>query len=933
METKTKLIIGFLILLISSSIIYVTFSDKAKIRVDEDKSTFYMLNENSRWVVAGREYNSIFDGTTKLNRDVSEIEVNTWNDSKNVWIQRVTPYIRGPVIMDTYEFDSSTSDIELFPISHTIEVFNGSGYFYKYEVKDLEYSGPTFKLDGWQTSQEFGKNMTVTWWKDYKLGWIYKSGSMYVKSEKLSDYEKFDVRLFDPEVDEIAFMELLTFDGDENITRHIKLDSHMTSVLFSIEGFTSNFSSVYSFESDYGGWTSTSGMSRLTNWSTRGGYSVYFDTVSASQSISKTIDLSNVSTILYDWDLTYSDQPGCAIYINDNYMQAMSDGLDKEIDVQNYYGEYDIKFLCYFGRDFQGPSGGYLDNIRFYDWQQVSYSPVFDNVTTTTFINLTGSTLLLSGANNNYDNNYTTGVNIIQDAYGDNYGWFNETWNTTGIDSPFFRIKISGDSNTYVSGWNTTDWIEITDYYWGNNASDENDMYTRIYNVSNYNGENSTNLKISIFAHEGTFGNIPLAQIDSKYYESDMGSISFSDYDILFPANPWLEIGTPDGDYEWNYSGNFSSLENVSDFSIEINTILNTCDCIGCYMYDSDCVIPFIFHSDTIGGLEYSSLNITYALPIFGVDLNAPIDNYSSSSIEMNFTCSAYHNYGNLKNLALYGNWTGAWKANLTNDITGYSNSTIFYQNISEGEYKWGCYACDDDDVCEWSSNRTFTIDTTPPLIEFGVGTEDNNSYIPSLYSNIYVNVSVVEEHENFMTFILINSSYTESAVVVNYTSSFDKQREINWTNLPKGWYDYAVACADYSGNTNDTGWRRINLLADFNVSLSPGMEFDFIPDNVSHQQVEPTNQTNETGILTLQNNLSYDFSLQLIFNDSFSNVTVWVNDAYNYSNATKINTTNYYEIMANFSNGSTGYLWMWADYLSPLRGWFPVFDIYAKMI
>ena len=55
--------IGILLLVVLvSSVAYVTF-DNAKIRVDNDKSTFYVLNENSRWIVAGREYNKLYDGT------------------------------------------------------------------------------------------------------------------------------------------------------------------------------------------------------------------------------------------------------------------------------------------------------------------------------------------------------------------------------------------------------------------------------------------------------------------------------------------------------------------------------------------------------------------------------------------------------------------------------------------------------------------------------------------------------------------------------------------------------------------------------------------------------------------------------------------------------------------------------------------------------
>lgn len=202
MATKTNIIIGILILsLISSGVIYVEWSNNAKIRVDNDKATFYVPHNTMPWiwVVAGREYNKLYDGTSLMNRDLSGIKIDTTYTSDTIIIKRTTPFKRGPVIIDTYLFEGGIDNIELFPISHTVEVFNATGKFYQYEVRDLTYDGPTFKLDGKQTYQEFGKNMKVSWWEGYRLGWIYKSGSMYVKSEKIdSDYEKFEVRLFDP---------------------------------------------------------------------------------------------------------------------------------------------------------------------------------------------------------------------------------------------------------------------------------------------------------------------------------------------------------------------------------------------------------------------------------------------------------------------------------------------------------------------------------------------------------------------------------------------------------------------------------------------------------------------------------------------------------------------------------------------------------------
>jgi len=79
-------------------------------------------------------------------------------------------------------------------------------------------------------------------------------------------------------------------------------------------------------------------------------------------------------------------------------------------------------------------------------------------------------------------------------------------------------------------------------------------------------------------------------------------------------TNPFLEIGTPDGNYEWNFTGDFNQTNNkTEDLSSSINTALNSgaCDCTGCILA-TNCSIPFQFHSDTVGILQYDWQNIDY---------------------------------------------------------------------------------------------------------------------------------------------------------------------------------------------------------------------------------------------------------------------------------------------------------------------------------
>ena len=196
-----RYLVGFLILtILVSGIVYIQLSNKVKIRVDNDKTTFYVPHEEYPWlwIVSGREYNKLFDGTSLMYRDVSSIKIDTKIENNKTWIIRNTTYQRGPKIVDTYYFDGNINSAEMFPISHTVEIYNGSGYFYRYEVRDLEYSGETKKLD--VNSMRFGKNMKVEWQeKNKRWARVYKSGILKVQYDIPSDYEKYEVRLFDPE--------------------------------------------------------------------------------------------------------------------------------------------------------------------------------------------------------------------------------------------------------------------------------------------------------------------------------------------------------------------------------------------------------------------------------------------------------------------------------------------------------------------------------------------------------------------------------------------------------------------------------------------------------------------------------------------------------------------------------------------------------------
>jgi len=253
MSEKIKFVFGFIfvMILLASSIVYVQLNNQVKIRVDSDQTTIYVPHEDYSWIwtVAGRETNKLFDGSSSMYRDVSEITVNTTysNETNEIWIERITPYKRGPVIKDTYYFNGNIDDERLFPISHTIEIFNASNYFYRYEARDLVYDGPTEKLE--TTSKSFGKKMEVEWQEDYRWAWVYKTGILKIQYDIPSDYEKYSIRLFDPPV--VSYISP-TPDNNTNVSQNYLFinvsvsETNPSNITFSISNSTYSNSTIYS---------------------------------------------------------------------------------------------------------------------------------------------------------------------------------------------------------------------------------------------------------------------------------------------------------------------------------------------------------------------------------------------------------------------------------------------------------------------------------------------------------------------------------------------------------------------------------------------------------------------------------------------------------------------------------------------------------------
>ncbi|MDY6932025.1 MAG: hypothetical protein SVJ22_08955 [Halobacteriota archaeon] len=144
-------------------------------------------------------------------------------------------------------------------------------------------------------------------------------------------------------------------------------------------------------------------------------------------------------------------------------------------------------------------------------------------------------------------------------------------------------------------------------------------------------------------------------------------------------------------------------------------------------------------------GLQLTTLNETVQETDYPptVTLFSPQDGDSTSNLTILFNCSATDDV-NLKNITLYGNWSGGWHANETVNLTGTSNSKTFSKTLPEGSYKWNALACDNNSNAWGASNFTFDIVQTkvpipPKFSDIGI---DKTSVTAGERVNIRVNVT-----------------------------------------------------------------------------------------------------------------------------------------------------------------------------------------------
>ena len=349
----------------------------------------------------------------------------------------------------------------------------------------------------------------------------------------------------------------------------------------------------------------------------------------------------------------------------------------------------------------------------------------------------------------------------------------------------------------------------------------------------------------------------------------------------VYPHNPYLEIGTTDGIHEWNYTGEFNETHSPNrtlDLSSAINSALNdgACDCTGCNIIGSNCSIPFLFHSDTAGILEYSDIDIYYETTPH-VELVSPL-NDTWAGLTETFECNVTDDY-NLKNITFYlWNSTSIINDTETTNITGTYNSSSF--NITfprTDDYTWNCLAYNEFENYDWAeSNYTIKTDAVPP--DINVTNPLNTTYTSN--ANIELRYTISDAGVG-----LDSCWWSTNSGVTNNSITCGNNVTLNATQGSNIWIVYA----------NDT----VNNLNSSSVTFTiaglvetEGTWFHYAP--------KINKQTRWKNSLTVKSYLNYDYTASL-------NITA---DTLADSSTTKVKDQEGDDVSSTFDSSSGNISW-----------------------
>ena len=177
------------------------------------------------------------------------------------------------------------------------------------------------------------------------------------------------------------------------------------------------------------------------------------------------------------------------------------------------------------------------------------------------------------------------------------------------------------------------------------------------------------------------------------------------------------------------------------------------------------------------------------------VSLNFPLEGEWINSADVNFNYTPFDLH--LESCSLYGNWSLGWHKNETIFSLNNNSFNLFTKNIPDGNYIWNV-ECNDSvgNSAFNSTNNSFYIDTTYPLISIEESSTKNNSLSSDTW--IFLNVSIIENN-------LDSVFFSWQGVNESFDNSFENFYWENKTSLSDGVYYFRAYSNDSAGNLNLT--------------------------------------------------------------------------------------------------------------------------------
>ncbi|MBU4241621.1 MAG: hypothetical protein KKF52_00150, partial [Nanoarchaeota archaeon] len=533
------------------------------------------------------------------------------------------------------------------------------------------------------------------------------------------------------------------------------------------------------------------------------------------------------------WEILWQGETAAGVWFNKSFnlsetaynnpniklkFECIQDGTTNHaclVDEVNVSGTYSVPFIDYAAQTLPNNTVRNSNSI-YINWTYVETSLNTIQVFLYNSTGLVNNSLFTSAKNainiTNLPSEQYTYYVFINDTYNNQ----NKTLNRTiTLDSIYPLIDYAPETksnNTYID----SDTIYINWTFTENNLAS---IHVFLYNTSSL-------VNNSLFTSSTNAINISVNNQNEKYIYSVYINDTANNINKTINRTITLDNTYPLVDYS---TGTFSNGFNSSLTNIFINVSVTEANeaNITFLLYNSTAQVNKTTFTDSTRTINYTNLpDDTYYYNVtltdktnkknttldrhITIDAVYPLIDYDSETLENNTYIDK--NY-------IYINWT--YTEDSLNSIqiflynsTGLINNSLFTSSINsinisvdnlDERYVYYIFINDSANNINKTINRTITLDNTYPLIDYGLGIPSDNLITST--TSLFINVSVTEENEANITFLLYNST-----AQVNKTTFTDSTRTINFTNLPDDTYYYNITITDQVNKINTTLTRNLTI-------------------------------------------------------------------------------------------------------------------------